>query len=64
MKRVLFIKVKTFWLGPDFREPGIPGNDIRRTNVPAIRIAYRDEAFREELKLLTLGYRSKEKVRF
>ena len=26
-----------YWLGPDYQEPGIIGNDIRRTNVPAIR---------------------------
>jgi AMP deaminase len=53
-----------YWLGPDYQEPGIVGNDIRRTNVPAIRIAYRYEAFREELRLLTLGYKSRQEVFF
>ena len=51
-----------YWLGPDYQEPGIAGNDIRRTNVPNIRIAYRYEALREELRLITLGYRSRQRV--
>ena len=51
-----------YWLGPDYQEAGVAGNDIRRTNVPAIRIAYRYEAFCEELRLLTLGYRSRQQV--
>ena len=45
-----------FWLGPEYGDAGVAGNDIRRTNVPAIRIAYRYEALREELRLLTLAY--------
>ena len=53
-----------YWLGPDYKEVGVAGNDIRRTNVPAIRIAYRYEALREELRLLTLGYRSRQEVLF
>jgi AMP deaminase len=51
-----------YWLGPDYQEPGVAGNDIRRTNVPAIRIAYRYEAIREELRLLTLGNKSRQEV--
>ncbi len=51
-----------YWLGPDYQKPGIAGNDIRRTNVPPIRIAYRYEAFCEELRLLTLGYRARQEV--
>lgn len=53
-----------YWLGPDYQEAGVAGNDIRRTNVPSIRIAYRYEAFCEELRLLTLGYRNPQKVLF
>jgi AMP deaminase len=53
-----------YWLGSNYQEPGIAGNDIRRTNVPAIRIAYRYEAFREELRLLALGYKSRQQVVF
>ena len=52
-----------YWLGPDYREAGIPGNDIRRTNVPAIRIAYRHEAHREELSLLSMAYKRRKEVR-
>ena len=46
-----------FWLGPAYEDPGVAGNDIRRTNVPSIRIAYRYEALREELRLLMLAYK-------
>ena len=53
-----------YWLGPDYLEPGIAGNDIRRTNVPAIRIAYRFEAWREELRLIALAYKSRQEVLF
>jgi AMP deaminase len=53
-----------YWLGSDYQEPGIAGNDIRRTNVPAIRIAYRYEAFCEELRLISLGYKSRQQVVF
>ncbi len=51
-----------YWLGPDYEEPGVAGNEIRRTNVPDIRIAYRHEALRDELRLLTLGYDSRQEV--
>jgi AMP deaminase len=51
-----------YWLGPDYLEPGVVGNDIRRTNVPAIRIAYRYEAFREELRLITVAHKSRQEV--
>ncbi|VDO62646.1 unnamed protein product [Heligmosomoides polygyrus] len=30
-------KVKIHWLGPNYREEGVLGNDIHRTNVPDIR---------------------------
>jgi hypothetical protein len=52
-----------YWLGPDYQESGVPGNDIRRTNVPAIRIAYRYEALTEELRLLGNTYRSRQEVK-
>jgi AMP deaminase len=51
-----------YWLGPNYQDPGVTGNEIRRTNVPSIRIAYRYEAFREELRLLTLAYRKIQEV--
>jgi AMP deaminase len=57
------IKVKMYWLGPEYQEPGVAGNDIRRTNVPAIRIAYRYEALNEELRLLGNAYKSRQEVK-
>ena len=51
-----------YWLGPDYQESGVAGNDIRRTNVPAIRIAYRFEALCEELRLLGNAYKSRQEV--
>ena len=59
---VSIFKVKQYWLGPDYLESGVAGNDIRRTNVPDIRIAYRYEALQEELKLLTMAYRHRLQV--
>ncbi|CAF1309376.1 unnamed protein product, partial [Didymodactylos carnosus] len=35
-------------------------NDIRRTNVPNIRIAYRYEALCEELRLLGIAYKDRQ----
>jgi AMP deaminase len=51
-----------YWLGPDYQEFGVAGNDIRRTNVPAIRIAYRYEALCEELRLIGNAYKSRQEV--
>ncbi|KAG7250323.1 hypothetical protein CRUP_017514, partial [Coryphaenoides rupestris] len=45
-------KVKSNWLGPHFMREGQEGNDIRRTNVPDIRVAYRYETMCEELNLI------------
>ncbi|XP_048408984.1 AMP deaminase 2-like isoform X4 [Stegostoma tigrinum] len=46
-------KVKSYWLGPNYQKQSIEGNDIRRTNVPDIRVAYRYETLCEELNLIT-----------
>ncbi|XP_038062446.1 AMP deaminase 2-like isoform X2 [Patiria miniata] len=40
---------KDHWLGPNWRKEGPPGNDITRTNIPDIRVAFRDETLTEEL---------------
>ncbi|CAG7825860.1 unnamed protein product [Allacma fusca] len=42
-------KVKQYWLGPNYTKDGVAGNDISRTNVPDIRVAYRHETLVEEL---------------
>ncbi|XP_042197985.1 AMP deaminase 2 isoform X1 [Callorhinchus milii] len=46
-------KVKSYWLGPNYQKESIEGNDIRRTNVPDIRVGYRHETLCEELNLIT-----------
>ncbi|CAI2337749.1 unnamed protein product [Caenorhabditis sp. 36 PRJEB53466] len=42
-------KVKIHWLGPSYKEEGVLGNDIHRTNVPDIRVSFRHEALVDEL---------------
>ncbi|TNN82937.1 AMP deaminase 2 [Liparis tanakae] len=52
--------VKDFWLGPHHTKEGQESNDIRRTNVPDIRVAYRYETMCEELNLITQAIRTDE----
>lgn len=40
-------------MGPHYHTEGPAGNDIRRTNVPDIRVAYRHETLEAELDLVT-----------
>ncbi|VIO88204.1 adenosine monophosphate deaminase, putative [Brugia malayi] len=42
-------KVKVHWLGPNYKEEGVLGNDISRTNVPDIRVSFRHETLVDEL---------------
>ncbi|KAK7578161.1 hypothetical protein V9T40_010366 [Parthenolecanium corni] len=42
-------RYKQHWLGPNYTKEGVAGNDITRTNVPDIRIAFRYETLIEEL---------------
>uniref|UniRef100_A0AC35TGL2 AMP deaminase n=1 Tax=Rhabditophanes sp. KR3021 TaxID=114890 RepID=A0AC35TGL2_9BILA len=42
-------KLKIHWLGPNFKEEGVFGNDVTRTNVPDIRVSFRHEALVDEL---------------
>jgi AMP deaminase len=44
--------VKKHWLGTNFLKEGVQGNDVKRTNVPDIRVAYRYETWTNELKLI------------
>lgn len=41
--------MKHHWLGPNYTQEGVAGNDITRTNVPDIRVAYRHETLLDEL---------------
>ena len=38
-------KVKQHWIGRNYTEDGPGGNDITKTNVPNIRVAYRYTLF-------------------
>lgn len=42
-------QTKQHWLGPNFARDGPAGNDINRSNVPDIRVAFRYETLLEEL---------------
>uniref|UniRef100_A0A8C2K843 AMP deaminase n=2 Tax=Cyprinus carpio TaxID=7962 RepID=A0A8C2K843_CYPCA len=53
-------KTKSHWLGPDYNKEGPVSNDIRRTNVPDIRVGYRYETLCEELHLITQAVRTQE----
>ncbi|CAF3901056.1 unnamed protein product [Rotaria sordida] len=53
-------EVKKAWLGLHYKEPGVAGNDIRRSNVPNLRIGYRYEVLCGELHLLKLAYHSRQ----
>ena len=56
-------QVKMYWLGPNYQKLGASSNDIRRTNVPSIRVAYRYEALCEELSILGHAYKKRQDVR-
>ncbi|KAF9545833.1 AMP deaminase [Mortierella hygrophila] len=45
-------RIKKHWIGKNWYLPGIPGNDMTKTNVPNIRVAFRYETLREELNML------------
>ncbi|XP_024126850.1 AMP deaminase 2 isoform X2 [Oryzias melastigma] len=53
-------RAKSYWLGPNYYKEGPESNDIRRTNVPDIRVAYRSETLTEELHLITHAVRTEE----
>lgn len=46
------VAIKKHWLGKKFMLGGIDGNDIEKTNVPDIRIGYREETLNTELQLI------------
>ncbi|CAO3689884.1 unnamed protein product [Umbelopsis vinacea] len=46
-------KIKKHWIGRSWYEPGVAGNDMKKTNVPNIRVAFRHETLMEELKMLS-----------
>ncbi|KAJ8593963.1 AMP deaminase [Rhizopogon salebrosus TDB-379] len=46
------MEVKRHWLGREWYLPGAAGNDIHKTNVPNIRLAYRHRTLLEELAMI------------
>lgn len=44
--------IKKHWLGSKFGKGGIEGNDVEKTNVPDIRVAYREETLLTEYDLI------------
>ncbi|KAF5205592.1 Amp deaminase [Thalictrum thalictroides] len=47
--------VKLHWLGNKYYKRGPEGNDIHKTNVPSLRIAFRHETWKEEMQYVYLG---------
>jgi AMP deaminase len=47
------VEYKGHFLGEGYWLRGLKGNDIRQTNVPAIRVQFRDELLKEEMKVLS-----------
>ncbi|KAI9030721.1 hypothetical protein CLU79DRAFT_802357 [Phycomyces nitens] len=45
-------KIKQHWIGENWSEPGVAGNDMQRTNVPDIRVKFRHETLTQELSAL------------
>lgn len=54
----LISQVKQHWLGPNYTKEGVAGNDMGRTNVPDIRIAYRYETLVDEMRTICRGSKS------
>ena len=44
--------MKAAWIGVNYHLPGVLGNDIRKTNLPNIRVQYRHLVLSEELNVL------------
>ncbi|XP_008778143.2 probable AMP deaminase [Phoenix dactylifera] len=47
--------LKSHWIGRTYYKRGPDGNDIHKTNVPHIRVEFRDTIWREEMQLVYLG---------
>lgn len=47
--------LKSHWIGKEYYQRGPAGNDIHKTNVPHIRLEFRDTIWREEMQQVYLG---------
>lgn len=43
---------KKNWLGPNYQKEGVPGNDIEFSDVPNIRVSFRQKTLESELNEL------------
>ncbi|XP_057513697.1 AMP deaminase-like [Actinidia eriantha] len=48
--------LKSHWIGKEYFKRGPDGNDIHRTNVPHIRLEFRDMIWRQEMQHVYLGH--------
>ena len=46
------LNIKKHWLGKNYMKGGVEGNDIEKTNVPDIRVAFREDALQSEKNLV------------
>lgn len=53
----MFWQVKRHWIGDNYGKEGPAGNDVTKTNVPDIRVAFRHETLVEELSTLCTAAR-------
>ena len=44
------MQVKQHWIGDNYKQEGVAGNDIQKTNLPDIRVSYRHETLLDELQ--------------
>ncbi|CAI0426265.1 unnamed protein product [Linum tenue] len=47
--------LKSHWIGKQYYKRGPDGNDIHKTNVPHIRVEFRDTIWRDEMQQVYLG---------
>ncbi|KAL1321715.1 hypothetical protein HN51_066586 [Arachis hypogaea] len=47
--------LKSHWIGQEYYKRGPDGNDIQKTNVPHIRLEFRDMIWRDEMQQVYLG---------
>ncbi|XP_022745837.1 AMP deaminase-like isoform X2 [Durio zibethinus] len=47
--------LKSHWIGKEYYKRGHDGNDIHKTNVPHIRLEFRDTIWKEEMQHVYLG---------
>ncbi|WOL14820.1 hypothetical protein Cni_G23601 [Canna indica] len=47
--------LKSHWIGKNYYKRGPDGNDIHKTNVPHIRVEFREMIWRDEMQLVYLG---------